>query len=694
MSIKVNEPMRTTTQRGTCAALVVALAALALLAATAGTATAQEKTEKPPLHAQSWMVITGKPLAATAGAMTFQRGGNAVDASCAMIAATATMWDTLSWGGETQALVWHPRERRVIAINALGVAPSGATVEFFRKQGMKYPPEYGPLAAVTPGTPGGLLVMLAEYGKLSLAEVLAPAIELADGYPIEAELANRIERDKRVFKAWPDTVRVMLPHAGEAREAPRAGEMFRQPDLAATLRRLVEAERAALKRGASRKAAIMAAYERFYRGDIGAEFAAAVQAQGGLITASDLANWQVKIEAPRQTNYRGIDVYKLDTWVQGPVMLQALNILENFDLRAMGYNSTRYLHTLYQAMNLAFADRDFYYGDPAFPPAEPIRGLLSKDYAKTRAALIGERNDPAIGPGDPYPFQGEYESVRGASGRERLAAPPERAAVVATRRRGRALHARRRAPAGAMTGRPGGRHQRRESRRRPSCRRRRDRAGSHFDSPHGADDPFCRGTTSVVAADKAGWVVAVTPSGGWVPAVIAGHTGIGLSQRMQSFVLDPADESVQRARARQAPAGHADAEPRDEGRQALARLRRAGRRLAGPEPAAVLPERGRVRHDAAAGRRSGQHEQLPAATIRSATTAERRAGCWSTRPCRAGCAAELQRQCGYRLEFRAADVRTDQRDHGRRRKHGTLWGASSNHGEDYGIGWGGKAGSP
>ncbi|MFM7434227.1 MAG: gamma-glutamyltransferase, partial [Gammaproteobacteria bacterium] len=160
----------------------------------------QEKTEKPALHGQQWMAITGKPLGATAGARIFQRGGNAVDAACAMIAATATMWDVLHWGGETQALIWHPQKRRVIAINALGVAPSGATPEFFKSKGMKYPPEFGPLAAVTPGTPGGILVMLAEYGRLSLAEVLAPAIELADGYPMEAQTATLIERNKRKLK--------------------------------------------------------------------------------------------------------------------------------------------------------------------------------------------------------------------------------------------------------------------------------------------------------------------------------------------------------------------------------------------------------------------------------------------------------------------------------------------------------------
>ena len=159
-----------------------------------------QKTQKPPLHAAHWMAVTGKPLAATAGAMVFQRGGNAVDAAVAMIAATCTMWDTLAWGGETQALIYNPHTKQVIGLNGLGVAPTGATPEFFRAKGMKYPPEYGPLAAVTPGTPGGILVMAAEFGKLSLKETLAPAIELADGYPIERELADLIEREKAYIK--------------------------------------------------------------------------------------------------------------------------------------------------------------------------------------------------------------------------------------------------------------------------------------------------------------------------------------------------------------------------------------------------------------------------------------------------------------------------------------------------------------
>lgn len=459
-----------------------------------------QKTAKPVLHGKHWVAITGKPLAATAGSMTFTRGGNAVDAACAMLAATSTMWDTLGWGGETQALIYNPKTGKVIGINALGVAPTGATPEFFKSKGMMYPPEYGPLAAVTPGTPGGLMVMLAEYGKLSLADVLAPAMQMAEGYPVEKSQADNMERRKDVIAQWPQSRDVFLPHMkddnSQDRAAPYEGEILKQPDLLMTLQKLVNAEKAALAAGKSRKEAIYAAYDRFYRGDIAQEIVRGSAEFGGLMTMEDLDRWQVHIEEPVSTNYKGIDVYKLTTWVQGPVMLQALNILEDMDLKSMGYNSQRYIHTLYQAMNLSFADRDFYYGDPYVPPAEPVEGLLSKDYAKARRALMNAaQNDPTIKPGDPYPFQGDTNPYTDLL--EKWTPIP---------------------PAADADGTDGFQV-----------------AGVMSD-----DESFTAGTTSIQAADAEGWVVSVTPSGGWIPAFIAGETGIGLSQRMQSFVLDEA----------------------------------------------------------------------------------------------------------------------------------------------------------
>ena len=471
------------------------VAVLAVAASLAGTpALAQVRTEKPQLHGKHWVAVTGKPLGATAGAMIFQRGGNAVDAAVGMLAAVCTMWDTLSCGGETQALIYHPGLKKVIGINALGVAPTGATAEFYRSRGMNNPPEFGPLAAVTPGTPGGMLVMLAEYGTLSLEQVLAPALQMAEeGYPIEAQLANTINANAAKLKEWRYSPAVFLPHRGEAREAPVAGEIFVQRDLAATFRKLIEAERTALRAKKSRKDAIMAAYDRFYKGDIAQEIVRAVREEGGLFTMEDLANYRVHIEEPVSTTYRGTTVYKLPFWQQGPVMLQALNILEHADLKGMGYNSAQYIHTIYQAMNLAYADRDFYYGDPYFAPEEPTAGLLSKSYAKLRwEEMSQDRNNPAVRPGDPYPFQNGTNpftqllaqwSTNGprtdTTRRARMPEPPDDAAFY---------------------------------------------------------EAFTRGTTSIQAADKNGWMVSITPSGGWVPAVIAGNTGIGLSQRAQSFV--------------------------------------------------------------------------------------------------------------------------------------------------------------
>ncbi|MGJ1194318.1 gamma-glutamyltransferase family protein [Sphingobacterium siyangense] len=474
-----------------------------------------QRTQKPPLHGKHWMAITGKPLAATAGAQLFQQGGNAVDAACAMLAATCTMWDVLSWGGETQALIYHPKLKKVIAINALGVAPSGATVDFFRSKGYEFPPEYGPLAAVTPGTPGGLCYMLAHYGTKSLAEVLAPALEMAAGYPIDAQTATSIERGKERIKEWPYSKKVFLVHEGKSWEAPEAGEVFVQQDLHNTLSKLIEAEKKALAGGKDRKAAIMAAYDRFYTGDIADEFVRGSKEQGGLITKADLANWKPIEEEPLHVNYKGVDVYKLQEWTQGPAMLQSLQLLKNFDLKAMGYNSAPYIHTLYQVMNLAFADRDFYYGDPYGKPKTPIQGLLNESYAKARAATIDlKQNNPNVLPGDPYPYEGKQNPYLSLLEQRKKEFTPhtELKNDFVPKHDARTSSSLTELPKTALL------------------------ASLTVDSAY--VDRLLRGTTSVEAADEEGWVVSITPSGGWLPACIAGNTGVGMSQRLQSFVLD------------------------------------------------------------------------------------------------------------------------------------------------------------
>ena len=600
----------------------------AVIFAGADARSAAVRTQKPPLHAQHWMAITGKPLAATAGATIFQKGGNAVDAACAMLAATATMWDSLAWGGETQALIYNPNTGKVIGINALGVAPTGATPAFFHKLGMRYPPEYGPLAAVTPGTPGGLMIMLAEFGTMSLAEVLAPAIELADGYPIEAELASSIEKHKLELAKWPDSKRVLLVHAGRA--APQTGEIFRQPDLATTLRRLVEAEHAALAAGKDRKTAIHAAYERFYKGDVAEEIVRSTRELGGLFTREDFAKWKVHIEEPVHVNYKGIEVYKLNTWVQSPVMLQSLNILENVDLKSMGYNSARYIHTLYQTMNLAFADRDFYYGDPYFPPEEPIRGLLSKDYARERAASIRpDRNDPAAGPGDPYPFQqatNPYKNIL-RNWHTTVAAPTVQAQF---------------------------------------------------------DRTFRLGTTSIEATDEKGWAVSVTPSGGWIPAVIAGRSGIGLSQRMQSFVLDPGEnpfnviEPGKRPRATLTPTLALK-----EGKPFLVFSVQGG----DTQDQNLLQFFLNVVEFGMTVQQASEAANITSYQMRESFAAhESQPGRLTANASMPPSVRDALARMGYKLDFEertSGPINAIYLD----RVHGSMWGGSSNHGEDYGIGW-------
>jgi len=627
------------------------------------------QTEKPPLHATHWLAITGKPLSATAGALIFAEGGNAVDAAAAMLAAGCTMWDTLSCGGETQALIYNPHTKKVIGIDALGVAPTGATADFYHSKGYRFPPEYGPLAAITPGTVGGLLTMLAEYGTLSLKQVLAPAIQMADGYAMEAELSNTIEHYQDTLSQWKYSREIMLTHPGTAHPAPEPGEIFRQKDLAVTWRKLVETEQQALEQGKTRKQAIYAAYDRFYKGDIAREIVRGMREEGGLFTMDDLANWKVHIEEPLHTNYKGIEVYKLPIWQQGPAMLQSLNILENTDVKSMGYNSPRYIHTLYQTISLAFADRDFYYGDPYFPPDEPVKGLLSKDYAKSRFAEIDwTKNDPNIKPGDPYPYQG------GTNPFKQLLAEWNPADFVPAKSQPRSGQ-QDKTPVKADTAAPS------FARASGAAEFFPDNA-THADSAF--DNDFYAGTTSIEAADAEGWVVSVTPSGGWVPAVIAGHTGIGLSERAQSFVTYAKDgpfnviEPGKRPRVTLTPTlALKDGAPylafavqggdsQDQNLlQFFLNIVEFGMTV---QQATEAPNFNSYQMRSS----FGMHEIEPGRMLVATSLPD------STR-------AALERM-GYKLEF-------TQRTSGPINailidaKHHSMWGGSSNHGEDYGIAW-------
>ncbi len=625
-----------------------------------------QSTQKPPLHGKHWMAITGKPLAATAGAMIFQRGGNAVDAACAMLAATCTMWDVLSWGGETQALIYNPKTKKVIAINALGVAPTGATVDFFRSKGYNFPPEYGPLAAVTPGTVGGICYMLSEYGTMSLAEVLAPSIEMAAGYPIEASTARSIESNKKRIKEWPYSKAVFLTHPGEEREAPAAGEIFVQKDLLATLNKLIEAEQQILKNKGSRKDAIMAAYDRFYKGDIAKEFVRGCQEQGGLITMDDLARWKPVIEEPLHVNYKGIDVYKLQEWTQGPVMLQSLNLLENFDLKKMGYNSPEYIHTIYQAMNLSFADRDFYYGDPYSTPKTPIKGLLSKKYARERAKLINQlKNDPLAAPGDPYPFEGKTNPY--------TALLQKRLALSDT----------------TSPGKPGSAVPKHDQTTGTGYADLQNLFAFNNTSDSLYNDRLWRGTTSVEAADKEGWVVSITPSGGWLPACIAGRTGVGMSQRLQSFVLDPVISPFNVVQPGKRPrVTLTPSMALKDGKPFLSFAVQGG----DTQDQNLLQfflnivEFGMTVQQATEAANINSNQLWLSLGGTALTDRRPKPGSVTLQANTPANVREALTKMGYKLSFvnrSSGPINAILFDW----KHGSLWGGSSNHGEDYGIGW-------
>ena len=571
--------------------LAAGLAGFVALAGAGRTA-----TNKPVLHGKHWLAITGKPLAATAGAMTFQKGGNAVDAACAMLAATTTMFDTLSWGGETQALIFNPQTGKVVAVNALGVAPTGATPAFFRG------PRHGLSARVRTARRGHARNSGRPHAHArGIREALArggprPGARDGGGLP-DRRPARRRDRAREGADRGVALLRRNSSSPTPARRARLRGRARSSASRTSTrpCRSCVEAEAAALAAGqqppATRSSRPMTAS---ISGDIAAEFVRGAREQGGLITLEDLARWKPRFEEPVRTTYRGIDVYKLDVWTQGPAMLQALNLLEPMDLRAMGYNSARYIHALYQVMNLAFADRDFYYGDPDLPPAEPRRGLLSKEYAAARAKGIDwTRNDAA------------REARRSVSvpGRRRTR-------TSTTSRSGRAT--RRSSPDG-----------------RPIARSAPGRARStRVSRRHDLDRGGRRG-----GLGRLGHAV-----GRLEPGLHRGPDGDRHEPADAELRPRPGREPVQRARARQAAARDPDPETRAQGRKALSGLRGAGRRHAGSEPAAVLPERRRVRHERAGGGRGAEHRELPdAELVRRARVAARTAR-RSTMRSRPGCA--------------------------------------------------------
>jgi len=452
-------------------------------------------------------VSTGHPLVTSAALEVLLKGGNAFDAGAAsMLVGGVVEQDLYSLGGEGLVLVYPVRERKVTSINGQGWAPKAVDVDWYTSRG-KTVEGAGLDPAVVPGTLHAALTVLEKWGTLSFETVAARAIEYArDGFPIRQSTVDTIRRQREFMRKWPGNERTWLRPDGSFYAA---GDTITLPGLARTLARMVEAERMA--KGKGRAAGVVAARDRFYKGDIAKEMVAFLQQHQAPFDLSDFADYTARLEEPASTTYRGYTVYKHGFTSQGPVLLQTLNILETFDLAAMKHDSAEYVHTVTEAMKLAYADRDTYYADTAFVQV-PAEGLLSKAYAKERAALINPRQaSKSFIAGDPLPHDSrvktwpfaKYNVADGttSSADDAMAA----AAVLARERLSRGL----------------------------------DSAGVSKD------------TTHMAVIDKAGNVFDSTPSGGWITgAVILGETGIGMSVRGEQFWLDKTRAAQIRPRSR------------------------------------------------------------------------------------------------------------------------------------------------
>lgn len=471
---------------------VVCLITCAVFASVPQTSSAD--TFRPVVRGKRGAVAGGHPLSVEAGLRMLQRGGNAVDAGVATIlTASVIEFSHFSFGGEVPILI-KLKDQKVVVIEGMGQAPMKATREFFvnrakpessgagqttmpgaRRGGLI--PSTGPLAATVPAILDACVTALDKFGTKTLAEVMEPAIQLADGFPIDELRVNYIRTRSSVFSQWAEAKRIFLPNG----EIPKVGDIFVQADLARTLREIVRAEKLG-SRGSrnARHAGLMAARDHFYKGPVAQRIGDYMQANGGLIAAGDFARFAAKVGQPVEANYRGYQVYKAGFWTQGPAMVETLNMLEGYDLKKLGHNSPAYIHTLAEALKLAMADRDRYYGDPDYVKI-PMAELLSKDYAALRRPLIDqERASLAQQPGDPSNMKAVLVSAVQTIGH---------ASTV------------------------------------PEVERGND-------------------TTCVNVVDKDGNLFSATPSGAWLPAVVAGNTGVLMGQRLQSALTDANSPNV------------------------------------------------------------------------------------------------------------------------------------------------------
>jgi gamma-glutamyltranspeptidase/glutathione hydrolase len=446
----------------------------------------QRQQERPAQFSQRGThgaIAAGSGYATDAAMRMYYTGGNAVDAGVASIfAAATTEYSHVGWGGEAPILI-RTKDGKVHAIAGVGTMPKLATADFYRKRPLQpgeilEPPEKtglkgmvpvaGLMSALVPSLPEASLVALREYGTKSFSEVVEPALELADGAAIDELRAGSINASREFFTLWPTSAKHFMPNG----KVPLPGEIFRQPDLAASIRGMIAAEKAAVAKGGSRTAGIDAVRDYFYRGEIAKKIDAFSREHGGLLRLDDMASFKLAPEEPVSTDFHGARVYKGGFWAQGPAMIEALNMLDSFDLRSMRVTCAPYIPTLVAALKLAYAVRDTYYGDPIFETV-PEAELLSKKYAEERRQQITQRASLEFLPG----------KVDG-----RVGVHPSQSEIVRTK----------------------------------------------------IDDfLMAHDTTCVDAIDKDGIMFSATPSGAWLPSVIAGDTGIPLTERAQSFLLVP-----------------------------------------------------------------------------------------------------------------------------------------------------------
>lgn len=449
--------------------------------------------QRPPVMGRNAGVSAGHPLTTAAAVEVLQNGGNAFDAGvAAMLVGGVVEQDLYSLGGEGLVLVYPRKEKKVTSVVGQGWAPRAATIDWYTQRNKTLLGE-GLDPVVVPGAIHAALTVLERWGTMTFEQVSRRAVEYArDGFALRPRTVSAIERQRKFMAGWPTNRKTWLKADGTS-YAP--GDTLKLPDLAHTLTRMVYAERAAKRRGRSRAAAVAAARDRFYKGDIAREIVAFLKGHGAPFDQRDFAEFFARVEEPASVTYRGLTVYKHGFNSQGPALLQMLNILEQFDLQKLGHNSADYLHVMTEAMKMAYADRDSYYADPTFVKV-PAKGLLSKEYARTRAAAIDMTRASAEQiAGDPLRFDPDVrEWPFWIAGRGPIAAPQP---------------------------------------------------------PPPGDDPGLKDTTHIAIIDRAGNVFDATPSGGWIPGgVIAGSTGIGLSTRGEQFWLDTTRAAQLRPRSR------------------------------------------------------------------------------------------------------------------------------------------------